>query len=29
MAVKSPLGQKFMVSLDSIEKVGDKVIVSH
>jgi len=29
LAVKSPLGQKFMVAIDSIEKVGDKVIVSH
>ncbi|MFA5108643.1 MAG: DUF373 family protein [Candidatus Micrarchaeia archaeon] len=29
LAVKSPLGQKFMVSLDSIESVGDKIIVSH
>lgn len=29
LAIKSPLGQKFMLSLDSIEKIGDKIIVSH
>ncbi|MFH1307173.1 MAG: DUF373 family protein [Candidatus Micrarchaeota archaeon] len=29
LAVKSPLGQKFMVALDSVESVGDKIIVSH
>jgi len=28
LAVKSPLGQKFMISIDSIESVGDKVIIS-
>lgn len=28
LAVKSPLGQKFMVSLEDIERVGDKVVLS-
>lgn len=28
LAVKSPLGQKFMIPIDSIERVGEKVIVS-
>lgn len=29
LALKSPLGQKYMISIDSIESVGDKVIVGN